>query len=366
MHLPSPSSRGPSLAVTPPLSLLFLGGQSHSSSHYHPTSPWCPPLMSPPTPAVTSWEPPSLSPSPWAPLLSSLFLDRQLPPALTSSLVTPSLVVTSFHWPAVSLLCCHALPSMGILPVTSAGLSLSPPTLLSPSYLPHPSVCGLLHCHGPAAAPFPRRTGTPLSGRGTLRWMWSSLSHRPLFWWTRPLPGAGRDWPPGSRAPRRAPPPWELLSRALWDRLGPPRGARGAFSNLRAELAAQKTAPGAGPAPQGRCSHLGGSTSGISEAGAARKAAFVRKFLWVQPRIENCPEGGVGCGRPSAFGAALGPACSPQGQSCQLRSWFSYLEPRFSWDLSLQDTACAEFSVLVRHLQVWALTFKKKKPSPGV
>lgn len=150
---------------------------------------------------------------------TSLFLDRQLvtlPPALAASLVTPSLVATSFHWPAVSLLCCHTLPSMGILPVTSAwSLAVTPhptvtrfpgqavtllppaPLRLRPSPLSRPRRRPLSSADGP---PFVREG--PLCA-GVQR---SSLSHCPLFWWTRPLPGAGRDWPPGSRAPRPAPP----------------------------------------------------------------------------------------------------------------------------------------------------------------
>lgn len=229
--------------------------------------------------------------------------------------MTPSLVGTSLHWQAVSLLCCHTSPPQAFSLSPPGGLSLSfphpSPHFLgrkSLSSLRHPSIGGLLHGHGAAATPFPRRTGTPLTGTFP-----SALPFRdppfppPFVLVDTPLPGAGRDWPPGSRALRRPPPPWEQFFPARRDRLGHVRRARSVTCGQ--SWPCGKPLPGSGPASQGQCSLLGGPMPGVSWAGASRKAAFVRKFLWVQLHIENCPE------RHRVW-TALGPplsACSPRG-----------------------------------------------------
>lgn len=345
-HLPSPSSRGPSLAV-PPTVTLVLGGQSHSPPHYHPTSQWCPPLLSPPG------SPPFRLHG--HPLRSSLFLDRQLvtfPLALPSSLMTPSLVGTSFlaggqspllsHPPRHGRSPCHLWvvsrrhPHPTVTPSPWPAVTLLPPSPLRlwPSPLSRP------RCHPPSSGdrhPFARE-GPLCAGarRSPVSTALCSGGHAP----SRRGPRLAARVTCARRAP---------VGTALpggWGRGGRSLRAR---SHLRPESRFRGRTGSAGSAcPPGRPQRR------YLPGWASRNAALARKFLWVQPRIENGPEGAA---------PLLCPACSPRGQSCQLRSWCVYLEPRFGWHLSPQGTtACAEFWVLVRHLQ--AQTFEKEKPSP--
>lgn len=161
-HPPSPSSHGPSPAVTPPLPLSPLG------------SPLC-----------------------------------HLPSVGTSA-------VTPFPSQGISLLCCHTPPSVGT-PTVSSGwppaVILHPTVILFPwraitlsSPVTPPSVASSRR-HAFVVTLFRRWEVTPLASEGPLCTgvPWSFLSHCSLFWGTRPFPGAGRDWPSGSREPSPAP-----------------------------------------------------------------------------------------------------------------------------------------------------------------
>lgn len=123
------------------------------------------------------------------------------------------------------------------------GLSLSSPTPLSPPYLPHPSICGLLHCHGTAATPFPRRTGTPLTRRVPSALECSGPPFPTALCSGGHAPGPARaaigrpghvrraaPLPRGNCSPRRGGTAWVRRRCAL--------------SNLRTELVVQKTASG--------------------------------------------------------------------------------------------------------------------------
>lgn len=199
---------GPPRGLAHLMSTPFLGMQSFPPS-----------LLSP----LLLWPPPLLSPS---------FIGEQ---SLSSPSHTP--VVTPFHWRVVS----HpSLLTVILLPVTASPTvtatyssyhlwvvprchplsprAVTPPPLCHPAFLgPSPAVTP--HCH-------PRRAGTlwpggPLYARAPR----FSLSLRPLFWLTRPLPCACCDWPSGSRA-RRPAPVGTGLPTAWRDRLGPLLAAR--------------------------------------------------------------------------------------------------------------------------------------------